>query len=66
MLFRSLGVDELPEDFVDDPDLDLDDLPVELRLPYMRAHPERFSIYASGTDSWWFTDSEGTRWNLRK
>lgn len=61
-----LGVDELPEDFVDDPDLDLDDLPVELRLPYMRAHPERFSIYASGTDSWWFTDSGGTRWNLRK
>ena len=61
-----LGVDELPDDFVDDPDLDLDDVPNELRLPYMRAHPERFSIYATAPGSWWVTDSAGTRWNLRK
>lgn len=61
-----LAVDELPEDFDDRPDLDLDDLPNEHRLPYMRAHPERFSIYATGPGSWWVTDSNGTRWNLRK
>lgn len=61
-----LREEPLPSFLAENPDLPIDLVPGEHRIAYMRANPERFSIYATGNESWWVRDSGGRRWNLRR
>lgn len=54
----------LPDDLAAQPELPIEDVPIEHRLAYMRAFPERFSTHPNGPRSAWVRDGD-RRWNLR-
>lgn len=58
--------ERLPEDLAADGTLDIEDVPLEHRLGYMRAHAGRFSVSPNREGgSWWVNDGRQS-WLLRK
>ena len=55
----------LPAELAADPTLRLEDVPLEHRIGYFRAHPDRFGVYPNGPGSWWVSGDDGRRHNLR-